>query len=316
MDVLRFVESEAIKDYWLRIGYEPNSLESAYLIYRCGNATLKEKHEAWNELIETMPDCSVEKRNRWMTAQKSLHDFLRRYMAYEDRYVEKFLDATPEGNNGRLVVYTLKNHYRNANKVDNELANKAFSSFESAKTYYQQNVDTDGIEYIECAKITVDDANDTSFVSISPFFDFMSVGGLSDLYNDGSENSLAFFEGLFFIFPLPFRAGDIVWDPVCRDREPYLVIEDCYKAEAELPTKYKRMYEHGDTTDMQIRLGAAEEHGVSFTHKDYLRLEYYTIALIGRYRHLEEYGHMLVRRNRSSGLEDNKDVYSNYHRTT
>ena len=239
MDILRFVESNAIKEYWKKIGYEPNSLESAYLIYRCGDATMKEKHDAWNELIKTMPDCSVEKRNEWMTAQKSLHDFLRRYMAAEDRYAE----------------------------------------------------------YI---KNTINDANDTSLVSISPFYDYMSVGRLSDLNNDGSEESLAFFEGLFFSFPLPFRTGDIVWDPACCDEELYLIIEDCNKAEAELPSKYKHMYEHGDTTDMQIDLAAADEHGVSFTHKDYLGLEYYTKELKGLNRHLEEYRRMLLRRTKLS----------------
>ena len=52
MNILRFVNSKDIREHLRNIGYEFNSLEAAWLIYQCHDATIDEKHKAWNELIE------------------------------------------------------------------------------------------------------------------------------------------------------------------------------------------------------------------------------------------------------------------------
>ena len=52
MNILRFVNSKDIREHIRNIGYEFNSLEAAWLIYQCRDATIDEKHKAWNELIE------------------------------------------------------------------------------------------------------------------------------------------------------------------------------------------------------------------------------------------------------------------------
>lgn len=51
MDILRFINSKYIREHLGNIGYEFNSLEAVWLIYRCRDATIDEKHKAWNELI-------------------------------------------------------------------------------------------------------------------------------------------------------------------------------------------------------------------------------------------------------------------------
>lgn len=83
MDILRFVNSKDIREHLRNIGYEFNSLEAAWLIYQCHDATIDEKHKAWNELIEKMPDCTVTERLNTVP-QDSLHAFLRQYMELED----------------------------------------------------------------------------------------------------------------------------------------------------------------------------------------------------------------------------------------
>lgn len=84
MDILRFINSKDIREHLRSIRYEFNSLETAWLIYQSHDATIDEKHKAWNELIETMPDCPIEKRLNTV-AQDSLHAFLRLYMTLEER---------------------------------------------------------------------------------------------------------------------------------------------------------------------------------------------------------------------------------------
>lgn len=91
MNILRFINSKDIREHLRSIRYEFNSLETAWLIYQCHDATIDEKHKAWNELIETMPDCPIEKRLNTV-AQDSLHAFLRLYMTLEDKYMNEFCD--------------------------------------------------------------------------------------------------------------------------------------------------------------------------------------------------------------------------------
>ena len=64
---------------------------SIILVYQCHDATIEEKHQAWNEIIETMPDCCIEGR-RIMEPQESLHAFLKKYMEIEDELIRDFYD--------------------------------------------------------------------------------------------------------------------------------------------------------------------------------------------------------------------------------
>lgn len=43
MDILRFVNSKDIREHLGNINYEFNSLEAAWLIYQCHDATIDEK---------------------------------------------------------------------------------------------------------------------------------------------------------------------------------------------------------------------------------------------------------------------------------
>ena len=56
MDVSRFINSKDIREYLSQTDYRFNTLEAAYLIYACRFLTMREKHDAWDELIDTMPD--------------------------------------------------------------------------------------------------------------------------------------------------------------------------------------------------------------------------------------------------------------------
>ena len=62
MNILNFINSKDIREHLKAINYEFNSLEAAWLIYHSRNATIEEKHAAWRELINTMPDCKIEER--------------------------------------------------------------------------------------------------------------------------------------------------------------------------------------------------------------------------------------------------------------
>lgn len=79
MNILNFINSKDIREHLKAINYAFNSLEAAWLIYQCRNATIKEKHAAWRELIRTMPDCKIPERMN-TNPHDSLHNYLRKYI--------------------------------------------------------------------------------------------------------------------------------------------------------------------------------------------------------------------------------------------
>ena len=88
MDFYRFINSKDIRAHLESIGYQFNTLEAAWLVYQCRTATMKERHAAWQEIIDTMPDADMPFKQE--DPPKSLHAFLRAYMALEDRFLQEF----------------------------------------------------------------------------------------------------------------------------------------------------------------------------------------------------------------------------------
>ena len=60
MDVYQYVNSKDIRAHLESIGYQFNALEAAWLVYQHRGITMDERHAAWREIIDTMPDMRVE----------------------------------------------------------------------------------------------------------------------------------------------------------------------------------------------------------------------------------------------------------------
>ena len=89
MNIYRFINSKDIRFHLQSLRYDFTLPEAAFLVWQCIDATLEEKHEAWCELIRTMPDCGMQKR-RNMSAIKSMHDLLQDYMKLEQKLLREF----------------------------------------------------------------------------------------------------------------------------------------------------------------------------------------------------------------------------------
>ena len=79
MDIYRFIDSSAMRAYLKEQNYPFSTQEAAFLVYSCKTATLAEKAQAWEEIIRTMPNCSMEKRLN-MEAIPDFHAFLRHWL--------------------------------------------------------------------------------------------------------------------------------------------------------------------------------------------------------------------------------------------
>lgn len=88
MDILSFVNSKDIRDYLHEIDYECDTMQAAWLVYQSTYKTYEEKHEAWNWIIENMPDCEMPER-RFSVARPSIHEYLKELMEFRDRYKKR-----------------------------------------------------------------------------------------------------------------------------------------------------------------------------------------------------------------------------------
>lgn len=70
-------------------------MEAAWRVYQCETLSLKEKYAAWQEVIETMPDCPSYRHTAGLKQEyeDSTHAFLRAYIAQQKRLTSVFLQT-------------------------------------------------------------------------------------------------------------------------------------------------------------------------------------------------------------------------------
>jgi hypothetical protein len=83
VDIFKFINSVAISDHLKSIDYNFSAIEKAFIVFQAESVTLKEKHEAFMEIIATESDTKIEKRPNTQE-YPSLFAFLERYMQIEN----------------------------------------------------------------------------------------------------------------------------------------------------------------------------------------------------------------------------------------
>ena len=95
MDVLKFINSSALREHLKKIDYKFNGLEAAWLVYNSRDTSLDDKLSAWQEIIDTYPDELFRtwrgtKRNKPIYEEEPpmLHDYLRHYINMKKRELD------------------------------------------------------------------------------------------------------------------------------------------------------------------------------------------------------------------------------------
>ena len=171
-------------------------------------ATLEEKLHAWQEIVDTMPDCSMERRLN-LPQIPSFHGFLREYIRALRNGVSDFLQA---GN----CVYCYSFH-----SVPNFCGDdgwggesRLFSNFAACKAAYEEDgcyPDADLIRIhrrsiYHDSSSTCDDGDTYLFLNYHGQF-ILPPSGEFLLSNDPI---LLYFFAMWFDIPTPFRCGEIV----------------------------------------------------------------------------------------------------------
>lgn len=88
-DIFEFLDSRSIKEHLQRINYELTTPVAAFIVDRSHKATLQQKLEGWQKIIDTMPNCAMSRRNDTFNIPV-FHAFLRNVIRQEQRKLAHF----------------------------------------------------------------------------------------------------------------------------------------------------------------------------------------------------------------------------------
>ncbi len=234
MNYYRFLDSRDIRNHLENMEYPLSTPEAAYLVWQCRRVTLEEKFAAWEEIIETMPDSSFagyrhfnfKSKQREPAPVYSLHDFLRQYIQRQKELLDVF---TKEGDG----TYALEK--REGPWMGGEI-NDWFSSEGRYGRYGDVMEDMEMEKGWGCfnrmrvQKITNCGSmrTKTSMPNILTLDYDMDARPLRFVYRDDFRHRAQHPDELEKLFsklevhiPVPFRRGDILWDPSEEPGIPY-----------------------------------------------------------------------------------------------
>lgn len=209
MDIYRFLDSKDIRAHLQSLQYDFTLPEAAFLIWQCATAALSEKHAAWRELIQTMPDCRMEPR-RNMCEIQSMHSFLRDYMALEQKLLREFQRETDV-----VYFYTVlqKDEHFPGGFAETEKYERVFPSLAGCHVAVKEEISGNGAEdimHIHIKRQLLSAPNRSMTVCLNNKLEVMDIDAFRCPLTEREQELLGAFEGMWFAFPTPFRRGDLV----------------------------------------------------------------------------------------------------------
>lgn len=225
MNLFHFIDSKDIREHLRQIGYSFTAPEAAFLVWRCRNADLKEKFAAWQEMIETMPDCSLTREKE--EPIENCHEFLRRHIASQETLLREF----PDGMNC-VYRYETREPQRWPQDDGWRGGGEYFSSFDSCLSHCLRRLDedmqTDRIRFYRqewCGgNYSIQWLLETDREKNPIYVNRYGIPGGDELTDTDD-----IFSDMWFAFPTPFRRGrpglgSIPWHgcPFCTELFEYL----------------------------------------------------------------------------------------------
>lgn len=241
MDVLRFVNSTAVREHLRNIGHEFTAAQAAYLIDNCRSITIADKIDAWCEIVETMPDLDfLTMVNSHLKNEGSMHEAIRKHIEKTQDDLRAFMD--PEDGGKKHLYFPAWSQWKSAlgkndegnhswlydpNEIRSEfgLINNCVlpipcSTFESCVEYLREDRSFFGSTYDrhKIIKMPIDDkwhsayefVNDIEPVNFS--LEWVIVDESCSPMCINMDCHYMGFDYMFPDIPIPFESGDIVYD--------------------------------------------------------------------------------------------------------
>lgn len=302
MDIYRFIDSRDMRKHLQKLNYSFTTPEAAFLVYWCKNVALEERIAAWREIIDTMPNCAMAERLN-LEAIPDFHQFLRDYIDLQERDMRRFKE--PDG-----CVYVCELSRQGELCGDMEFG--PFSDFDRCLSAAIRRAAEEETVGLRIFKRPMDPGEDLTW---DDYCILTLQGEVCQLecreFNDRETDLSIAFEGMWFDFPTPFHAGDILCSHRWPD-EPFVLTDLCtWDAETyrrELPVSgysdkwlsnldrtLARMRAKGDVSDMTCSgytMSGDPGEAIPFVFNDhpldnYLDLEYYRGPLKGIHKLLK-----------------------------
>lgn len=289
MDIYSFINSNDIGQYCRKINHKFNPLEAAYLIWRSGRRTLKERHIAWKQLIDTTPDMAIPNTN-----YRSLHKFLSIYMEMENTILKEFYSADDN------AVYFC-GVYTDDGVYELKPQQNVFKTIDDCFEYIRELKNHINIIDFFVSKAPLNKQKDIESI---PFrFDFETYRIVTCI---SKTDLFITFCRMCPVVPTPFKKGDIVkiynseYHKNIRIKKPTVFVIDTIgywdiadnEAELKKSTNYNAiLFSYDETEDNAIsytqipyNTSAINEVEARGWKHNYLDLEYYHGELEGRER--------------------------------
>lgn len=268
MDIYSFIESKNIREHCRKLGHQFNTVESAYLVWQSRDTPLIEKHSAWQEIIDTMPDMEWSRNGK---AWGSIHRCLERYMELEDRLVEDFFTADELKPCMGTYPSSTDMMY---NSIQLLAGDKGVDKIEHSGWYKEMGEH----HIIDDTQIWIshDERNlQVNYVVKSSFckdtFARFVMGSSREVLSQDEVEFMKLFENMWVYVPTPFKTGDLVISD-----DGIAVLND-WQFCPENREYIERMEREGNCHDMCCRVTdmAKGAYNIRYSAGFYLRLEQY-----------------------------------------
>ncbi len=203
-----FINSNDIRNYLREINYNFSPLEASWIIWHCKHLSLDEKHSHWKYIIDTTEDMPFETSE---SKGNSFHEFLKRYMSTERKYLDIFINSNKAFYKYEVKV-TQSDEYCYIDKND-----CCFSSYETClKAAKDDSTDYSSSEFkdfeVRIIRKEIDSTinyNNRIELYLNKHFkiNHMDTHGIPEI----DTATLISFECMWFSFPTPYKKGDIIY---------------------------------------------------------------------------------------------------------
>lgn len=278
MNIYEYFNSTDIAEHCKKLEYSFTGWDMALLISQSNHHTLQEKAQAWQEIINTMPDEYDD--------EGSLHQFLSDYIGRQQRFIADF-----QTNMGKFV-YTYEKVYK---EVRDQYSNESmlYTSYEECvKTAVAEVAQNPHVLCLHIRKKKLYNSP-TKWMGRPSLYlttkgEPVHMGAAQFHPEQDFLNPPCNFDDLWIDLPIPFKRGDVVcWtDSLGRCGGP-AVIDVITEKEADT-----------GCWGANLTLYELDQHGCIDINVDvnYLSLEYYRCELKGRAYFLEAMQRYLQRK--------------------
>lgn len=273
------INSKDIRKYLKELDYQFSPLEAAWLVWQCRAISIKEKYKLWQQIIDTMADCIIKKhlKEHADILYNSLHDFLNEYMDLQNEYIERF------NLYDKISVYQFELTWGvecYINRYNTEAYSTIDKCFDRAMAVCAEYTEEDEKPLGFRIKKLMTDSK-SCYIEANYLPDGMMAEITPHGYYDKKDEIYTLFEdNMCFSFPVPFRKGDILWNPWMKHYTCGPVVLESIAAKsidgsADRPDHNRIRKEYsGDISDMDICGIFQQEDGDIFEDNIWCYMDY------------------------------------------